>query len=94
MLTFAEKWIASAIRPRPRSKPTTAPEEKMAKIRMMDMTAAERRRLRSDVLDFCERPKTLKEVAEKFNLSGISASNLLSNMPSIQYTRLGFYKAE
>lgn len=39
-----------------------------------------REKLREDIVAFCGEPRTHREVAEQFNLSGISASNVLSRL--------------
>jgi hypothetical protein len=38
----------------------------------------ERKRIRLEILEFCRKPRTLREVKERFAISGISAGNFLS----------------
>jgi len=43
-------------------------------------TPKESERLRSEILEFCKKPRTLHEAKERFLLSGISAGNFLSSL--------------
>ena len=46
------------------------------------LTSKERSALRKKIAVFCRRPRTYKEVAEHFNISGTSASAFLTRMSS------------
>ena len=46
------------------------------------LTRRDRNEIRAQIIDFCATPKTLQEIAKKFEISGISAGNFLSNLRS------------
>jgi hypothetical protein len=58
------------------------------KIRFSDLKGSERARIRGEIVEFCSEPRTLKEVEEKFNLNGISASAILTNLAINQLIEL------
>jgi len=51
------------------------------------LTKKERDALKIKIANFCEKPRTYKEVSSKFRISGISAAGLLKDYMMFDYDR-------